>query len=101
LAFVDDGSTGVTGYIAGDALFAIYSKHPEFEYTALVRTEEKAAQVREAYPAVRLVLGDLDNADLLNQEASKADIVLRKLFSSAVSMGARLNKCRCRRCFRP
>jgi len=68
--------TGVTGYIAGDALFAIYSKHPEFEYTALVRTEEKAAQVREAYPAVRLVLGDLDNADLLNQEASKADIVL-------------------------
>jgi uncharacterized protein YbjT (DUF2867 family) len=31
-------STGATGYIGGDTLFALYSKHPEYEYTALVRT---------------------------------------------------------------
>jgi hypothetical protein len=31
-------STGATGYIGGDTLFALYNQHPEYEYTALVRT---------------------------------------------------------------
>jgi hypothetical protein len=34
-------STGATGYIGGDTLYALYNKHPEYEYTALVRTGEQ------------------------------------------------------------
>lgn len=71
------GSTGVTGYIAGDALFAIYSEHPDYEYVCLVRTEQKGEQVKKAFPNARIVLGDLDNSALLEEEAAKADIVLR------------------------
>lgn len=68
--------TGVTGYIAGDAFSVLQEKHPEYEYTALVRTDEKAEIVKKAYPSTRTVIGDLDNSDLLKEEASKADIVL-------------------------
>ncbi|KAI0971154.1 hypothetical protein F4678DRAFT_94290 [Xylaria arbuscula] len=68
--------TGVTGYIAGDALYVLAKKYPDFEYAALVRSESSAARVREAYPAVRVVLGSLDDADLLKKEAAWADLVL-------------------------
>ena len=70
-------STGVTGYIAGDALFALNKKHPDYEYAALVRTQEKADIVKKAYPNIRIVLGGLDDSDILKEEAAKADIVLR------------------------
>ncbi|KAK0353607.1 hypothetical protein LTR91_018754 [Friedmanniomyces endolithicus] len=68
--------TGVTGYIAGDAFSVLQSKHPEYEYAVLVRSEEKGDVVKKAYPGTRIVIGDLDNSDVLKQEASKADIVL-------------------------
>ena len=71
--------TGVTGYIAGDAFYALNKAHPEWEYAALVRTQEKANTVKKAYPSVRIVLGGLDDSDLLKDEAAKADIVLRML----------------------
>lgn len=70
-------STGVTGYIAGDALYALHQKHPDYEYAALVRTQDKADIVKKAYPNVRIVLGGLDDSDLLKEEAAKADVVLR------------------------
>ncbi|KAF2843991.1 NAD(P)-binding protein [Plenodomus tracheiphilus IPT5] len=68
--------TGATGYIGGDTLFALYEKHPEYEYTALVRTEEKAKSVKDAFPKVRIALGDLDNSKVLEEEAAKADVVI-------------------------
>ncbi|EMC97455.1 hypothetical protein BAUCODRAFT_452817 [Baudoinia panamericana UAMH 10762] len=68
--------TGVTGYIAGDALSVINAKHPDYDYSILVRTQDKADIVKKAYPNVRTVLGDLDNSELLRQQASRADIVL-------------------------
>lgn len=71
-------SSGVTGYIGGDALYALATKHPELSYTALVRSAEKAEQVRARYPFVRVVIGNLDNFDLLKREAADADIVLRE-----------------------
>lgn len=74
----DHPSTGITGYIAGDAAYALYKAHPEYEYTALVRTQEKANLVKKAYASIRITLGDLNNSELLNDEASKADIVLRE-----------------------
>ncbi|KAF2434729.1 nucleoside-diphosphate-sugar epimerase [Tothia fuscella] len=66
---------GATGYIGGDALFVIAEKHPEYEFTALVRNSEKGALVAARYPKIRLVYGDLDSSDLLTEEAEKADIV--------------------------
>ncbi|KAK5125459.1 hypothetical protein LTR85_000568 [Meristemomyces frigidus] len=68
--------TGVTGYIAGDATHALYEAHPEYEYAALVRTQEKADIVKKAFPSIRTVLGNLDDSDVLKEEAAKADIVL-------------------------
>lgn len=73
-------STGVTGYIAGDAFYALNKAHPEYEYAALVRTQEKADTVKKAYPSVRIVLGGLDDSDILKEEAAKADVVLRASF---------------------
>ena len=51
---------------------------PEWQVTALVRNSSKGAKVASQYPNVRLVYGDLDSADLIVQEAKKADIVYRK-----------------------
>jgi len=34
-------STGATGYIGGDTLFALYEKHPDYEYAALIRSGKK------------------------------------------------------------
>jgi uncharacterized protein YbjT (DUF2867 family) len=70
-------STGATGYIGGDTLHALYNKHPDYSYTALVRSEEKGQPVKKAFPNVRLVIGDLDDSKVLEEEAAKADVVIR------------------------
>ncbi|CAD0091682.1 unnamed protein product, partial [Aureobasidium vineae] len=67
--------TGATGYIGGDALHAIVKAHPEYEITALVRNSDKGALVVVEYPKVKLVYGDLDSSDLLEEESRKADVV--------------------------
>ncbi|KAL8792484.1 MAG: hypothetical protein Q9195_004940 [Heterodermia aff. obscurata] len=68
--------TGATGYIGGDALVHLVENHPEYEITTLVRNSEKGAQVASQYARVRLVYGDLDSEQTLEEEAKKADIVL-------------------------
>jgi nucleoside-diphosphate-sugar epimerase len=70
--------TGATGYIGGDTLYELYNKHPEYSYTALVRTAEKGKSVTDKFPKVKTVQGDNDSSDLLKEEASKADIVIRE-----------------------
>jgi uncharacterized protein YbjT (DUF2867 family) len=70
--------TGATGYVGGDALYAIVKAHPEYEITALVRNSDKGAQVAVDYPKVKLVYGDLDSTDLLEEESKKADVVCSK-----------------------
>lgn len=70
--------TGASGYIGGEVLYSLHTAHPEFEYVLLVRDEQKAEQVSKAYPKARIVLGDLDSTALLEDEARKADIVVRK-----------------------
>ena len=67
----------MTGYIAGDATHAIYNKHPDYDYTFLVRTEEKAELVKKSFPSARTVIGDLDSSKLIEDEAARADVVLR------------------------
>ncbi|RMZ70875.1 nucleoside-diphosphate-sugar epimerase [Pyrenophora seminiperda CCB06] len=68
--------TGATGYIGGDALYAVANKYPDLEITALVRNSDKGAKIAAQYPKIRLVYGTLDSTDLLTTEASNADIVL-------------------------
>lgn len=68
--------TGATGYIGGDALYAVANTYPDLEITALVRNSDKGAKVAAQYPKIRLVYGTLDSSDLLSTEASNADIVL-------------------------
>lgn len=83
-------STGVTGYIGGDALYNIVQKHPDWEITCLVRNSNKGSKVASQYSNIRLVYGDLDSTELLEDEASKADIVYRmsKVFSIQCQMVA-------------
>jgi nucleoside-diphosphate-sugar epimerase len=68
-------ATGTTGYIGGDALYALQKAHPEYEIAVLVRDEKKGEQVKSKLPSVRIVHGDLDDSELIKKEASKADIV--------------------------
>lgn len=70
-------STGATGYIGGESLYLISQKHPEWQISALVRSDEKAAQVKTMYPKIRIVKGDLDSADVIEEEVKNADIVYR------------------------
>ena len=71
--------TGASGYIGGDVLHALKLAFPQFEYTALLRDSAKADQITKAYPDVRVVHGDLDATSLIEEEARRADIVIREL----------------------
>ncbi|GAB7360157.1 hypothetical protein MBLNU230_g7920t1 [Neophaeotheca triangularis] len=77
---------GATGYIGGDALYVIANAHPEYEITCLVRNSDKGAAIATQYSKVKLVYGDLDSADLIEEESKKADIVLN--FAHADHEGA-------------
>lgn len=68
--------TGATGYIGGDALYAVANAYPDLQITAMVRNSDKGAKVAAQYAKVRLVYGDLESSDLITKEAAAADIVL-------------------------
>nr|POF05841.1 uncharacterized protein CFP56_53228 [Quercus suber] len=84
--------TGATGYIGGDALHAIATAHPDYEITALVRNSAKGAQVVQNYPSIRLVYGDLDDVELLAQEARRADVVCHFAHADHVASATALTK---------
>lgn len=42
-----------------------------------MRNESKAAPIKEKYPNVRIVYGSLDDSKVLEEEASKTDILIR------------------------
>lgn len=68
--------TGVTGYIGGDILYALNQAHPDWEYSALIRSQDKAKQVQSKYPKINAIIGGLDDSDIIKDAASKADIVI-------------------------
>ena len=74
--------TGTTGYIGGDAFYALHEKFPDFDFTALVRNSDSGAKVAAKYPKIRLVYGTLEDSDVVEAEAAKADIVIRKFLIS-------------------
>jgi uncharacterized protein YbjT (DUF2867 family) len=85
--------TGATGYIGGDALEAIAKAHPEYDITCLVRNSDKGAQVAKQYPKIKLVYGDLESADVIEEESKKADIVLSKSNLKSPSLAYLMRKC--------
>ncbi|KAL8780724.1 MAG: hypothetical protein Q9213_006337 [Squamulea squamosa] len=84
--------TGATGYIGGDALYQLIKSGKEYDIAALVRNSEKGVQIASQYPAIRLVYGDLDSAELLEEEARKADIVLHCANADHVVAASALTK---------
>lgn len=70
-------STGASGYIGGQVLRELVRGHPEYAVTALVRDANSAARISQAYPKIRTVIGDLNDGHLVEQEASRASVVLR------------------------
>ncbi|KAL4730970.1 hypothetical protein ACLX1H_003012 [Fusarium chlamydosporum] len=68
--------TGASGYVGGQLLHELSQSHPEYNIATLVRDSQAAETVSQAYPKVRTVVGDLDNSELVQQEAEKANIVL-------------------------
>ncbi|KAI2614881.1 NAD(P)-binding protein [Hypoxylon sp. NC1633] len=81
--------TGATGYIGGDALYALVKAHPDFEYSLLVRNEERGKPVAAAYPKARLVYGSLEDVDVIEKEAAAADIVVHTADSADNEPSAR------------
>jgi hypothetical protein len=59
--------------------FGYAHQNNENEQCILTRlSEEKGKPVKDAFPKVRLVIGDLDSAGLIEAEAAKADVVIRR-----------------------
>lgn len=86
--------TGATGYvnslgsisiadthsfIGGEILHTLARAEPSgLHITSLVPDAGKAERVKLAYPNVKIILGDLNDTDLIREQAQAADIVLSK-----------------------
>ncbi|KKK19444.1 hypothetical protein P175DRAFT_0526139 [Aspergillus ochraceoroseus IBT 24754] len=68
--------TGATGYVGGQVLQDLTRSHHQYKIAALIRDEEVAKKVTSAFPDVRPVIASLDDSAVIEEEASKATIVL-------------------------
>ncbi|KFG83011.1 putative nucleoside-diphosphate-sugar epimerase [Metarhizium anisopliae] len=68
--------TGASGYIGGQVLRELSRSQTKFSIRALVRDPKKALAIKDVFPDVRAVIGDLDNTELLIRETADAAIVL-------------------------
>lgn len=69
-------STGSTGYIGGTVLNKLYHHDPDYSITVLLRSTP--AHFEAQYPRIRIVNGDFDSVAILEDEAAKADVVIRE-----------------------
>ncbi|KAJ4350497.1 uncharacterized protein N0V89_009118 [Didymosphaeria variabile] len=65
--------TGATGYIGGSVLHALVTAHPEYDITVMLRKTPEA--FTSTYPNVNIVQGDYDSAEILAEQARRADVV--------------------------
>jgi len=65
--------TGATGYIGG-SVFSLLLKNKSYEVTALCREANKAKKLEEL--GAKAVIGSLDDAAVLEQAATAADVVM-------------------------
>jgi uncharacterized protein YbjT (DUF2867 family) len=69
--------TGASGYVGGHTIGLLVEKHPQWNIVLLVRNEEQKKLVLARWPNIETVIGDMGNRQLMIDEASKADVVLR------------------------
>ncbi|KAK7026849.1 hypothetical protein VNI00_015391 [Paramarasmius palmivorus] len=71
---------GATGYVGSQFLIELSrsEKSKALYITALVRalTPEKESRLKKIHPAIQAIEGNLDDEDIIREEASKADIVI-------------------------
>lgn len=79
----------IQGYIGGDIAHALQQAYPDYEYTFLVRNEDRAKPVRARYPDANLVYGSLDDSAVIEKAASEADIVIRECPADWSALGMR------------
>lgn len=70
--------TGASGYVGGQTAATLIAAHPEYDVTALVRNQEQAAKLKTVWPKITTRIGTLDDDSILQEEAAKADVVLRE-----------------------
>ncbi|CAG8071388.1 unnamed protein product [Penicillium salamii] len=68
--------TGATGYIGGEILHTLQQTHPDYNVSVLIRDQEKANKVTNAFPKVRVVLADLDDVEIIEEESRNANVVI-------------------------
>lgn len=71
-------ATGASGYLGGNTISRLVDKHPEWDVVVLARSEEQEQKINAAWPDAQVVVGDLDDAAVLIDEASKANVVLSR-----------------------
>lgn len=67
--------TGATGYIGGSVFHTLYTHHPDYDYTLLLRSGPSPS-LRAAYPNAKFLHGDYDSLEVLASAARAADIVV-------------------------
>lgn len=73
--------TGATSYVGGDVLHRLQqSSLAKAHIACLVRDASDAKELSGTYPGIEIVQGGLDDSELVEQEARKADVVLSLLF---------------------
>lgn len=74
--------------MGGDFLNAFLGVRPSYEssFACLVRSQDRGKNLSSAYPGIKIVYGTLDDSDVLEAEAAKADIILH--FGSSDHVGA-------------
>lgn len=70
---------GASGYIGGSTLSALVEKHPSWHVTVIVRNQNQASAIRNAFPAASIstIIGSLETSEILATEAVKASITLQ------------------------
>ncbi|KAG9229824.1 hypothetical protein BJ875DRAFT_176752 [Amylocarpus encephaloides] len=69
--------TGGSGYLGGSIVNELVAKHSNWNIVTLVRNDQQKKIMLDTYPKVEVVIGDLDNKEVLLAEASKADVILQ------------------------
>ncbi|PHH70359.1 hypothetical protein CDD82_7179 [Ophiocordyceps australis] len=77
--------TGGSGYIGGQVLHELARHHPDFQISVLVRNPDKARIIIRSFPHVKPVIGNLDDSDLMEKEASQASIILNLASTNHIS----------------
>jgi len=69
---------GVTGFLGSELLILLAKEFPNFPITALLRNAnpERTSRIKAIHPTITIVEGDLLNDLLVQELASKADIVI-------------------------